>query len=191
MPNVNRASGLRVTKYRGSTISGQLTRVFVPSSDATPIAVGDIVKLTGAGDTTGIPVVSRLAANTDTPYGVVVGFEVDSTNLNTPQIRAASTNRYMMVVADQDTVFEVQASGATVVGTDVGLNVGVTFTASNAVTGASNMLADMATKAVTATLPLKIVGVAQLIEQDFADTTNVKILVKFANHAFANAVAGI
>jgi hypothetical protein len=53
------------------------------------------------------------------------------------------------------------------------------------------MQADMATKAVTATLPLKIVGVVQRPDQDMADSANWKLLVTLNSNNFGGNTAGV
>jgi hypothetical protein len=192
MPNVNRVFGLRPTKsLKGYGPNGQIRKYFIPATDATAVMVGDVVKITGAADAQGVAVVTRLAANTDVPLGVVMGIEILNGDINPPSYRKASVGTYVWVDIDPDTEYEVQGSGTFVYATDVGLNVGLTFTAGSVFSGNSGMQADLTTKAVTATLPLKITGVVQRMDADFADTSNVKLKVKLANHAMANAVAGV
>lgn len=192
MANVSRPSGLRaVKKVTGGGLQGQVERFYIPSTDATAVYVGDIVKLAGSADVNGVATVARFAANTDLPIGVVVGFEVDPTNLNAPsQYRAASTARYALVSVSPDVVYEVQATGTTVVA-DVGLNAGVTFTAGSSSTGISGMELDATTKATTATLPLKILGWVQRPDVDIADGTSMKVHVLLNTANLAGGTAGI
>lgn len=192
MPNLSRPSGLKVAKsVVGGSAKGQIETYSIPASDATAVFVGDIVKLAGSADANGVATVARLAANTDLPLGVVVGFVYDPTNLNTPsQYRAASTARQVLVSVDPTTVYEVQATGTTVVG-DVGLNAGVTFTAGSSSTGISGMELDATTKATTATLPLKILGWVQRPDVDTADGSNMKVHVLLNTAALSGGTAGI
>lgn len=192
MANLSRPSGLKVAKsVVGGAAKGQIDTFYIPASDGTAVYVGDVVKLAGSADANGVATVARLAANTDLPVGVVVGFVYDPTNLNTPsQYRAASTARYVLVSTDPSTVYEVQATGTTVVA-DVGLNAGVTFTAGSSSTGISGMELDATTKATTATLPLKILGWVQRPDVDIADGTSMKVHVLLNTAAFGNGTAGI
>jgi hypothetical protein len=192
MANVSRPVGLRpVRRIDGGGYQGQIETFHIPASDATAVFVGDIVKLAGSADANGVATVARYAANTDLPIGVVVGFVVDPTNLNQPsQYRAASTARYVFVAVGPDVVYEVQATGTTVVA-DVGLNAGVTFTAGSSTTGQSGMELDATTKATTATLPLKILGWVQRPDVDIADGTSMKVNVLLNTANLGNGTAGV
>lgn len=192
MANVNRPNGLRPVRHiDGSAWNGQIETFAVLAADATALFVGDVVKLSGTADASGVAAITRLTANTDLPAGVIVGFTPDYSNLNIPsQYRAASTARYALVCTDPTAVYEVQATGTTVVA-DVGLNAGVTFTAGSTSTGISGMQLDGTTKATTATLPLKILGWVQRADVDIADGTNMKVNVLLNTNNFAGGTAGL
>lgn len=192
MPNVSRVSGLRPVKHlSGSPYMGNLETFAVLAGDATALFVGDVVKSAGTADADGVQAVTRATANTDLPVGVIVGFAPDYSNLNIPsQFRSASTARKVYVSVDPTVVYEVQANAATVL-TDIGLNTGLAFTAGSTSTGLSGMQADLATKATTATLPLKIVGVVQRPDQDMADSANWKLHVTLNTANFAGNTAGV
>ena len=128
--------------------------------------------------------------DTELPVGVIVGFVPDYSNLNTPQYRLASTARQALVCVDPTVVYEVQSSGATVVA-DVGLNAGIVYTAGSTVTGISGMTLDIATKATTATLPLKILGVVQRPDADMADSSAWKLHVTLNSNNLAGNTAGL
>lgn len=190
MANISRPFGFRPVMYQGGAkYSGQVRQYHVPASDGTALAPGDLVKLTGAGDANGVATVTRVTANTDLTVGAVVGFVADRTYEN--QIfRSASTLRYVLVADDPNLVYEAQANAAFAAATDPGLNAGVTFTAVGA-TGMSNMQIDMATKATTATLPVRILGLKQSVENDITDTSNLKVLVMINSHQFKVGTAGL
>lgn len=181
MPNVSRPLGARPVMYFGGAMYTGAARLYhIPASDATALTIGDLVKLTGNGDANGVPSITRYAANTDLMIGSIVGFLPDRLYEN--QIfRTASTLRYVFVADDPNLVYEVQANAAFAATTDPGLNVGVTFTAVSTATGLSNMQLDMATKATTSTLPFRIVGLKQSVENDITDTSNMKVLVAVNN----------
>lgn len=191
MPNVSRVYGLRLAKSITGPENGNLETFAVLSSDATALYAGDVVKSAGTADANGVQAITRMTANTDLPVGVIAGFLPDYSNLNTPaQYRAASTARSAFLVIDPTAVYEVQANAATAVA-DIGLNVGLAYTAGSATTGQSGMQADMATKATTATLPLKIVGVVQRPDMDMSDSSNWKLLVTLNTNNFAGGTAGV
>jgi len=174
MSTVSRINGFRPVKTGSGPYTGQANLYFVPASDATVIMVGDAVKLLGdARAATGVPTVTRIAAGTDIPVGVVVGILFtgvgDTANvppvndLNTPMYRRASTDRYLLVADDPALIYEVQLAGAgpaaAAVTASVGLNGVFTVTAGSTTSGNSGMQLDSASQATTATLPLKIVGI--------------------------------
>jgi hypothetical protein len=173
MSSVSKINGFRPVKSLSPT-NFQVETVFVPSSDASVIMVGDAVVLTGdARAATGVPTVTRLASATGIPYGIVTGISFegqgDLTNippvndLNTPIYRRANTDRYLTVCVDPNVIYEVQLAGAGPAAgaatAMVGLNGQFTLTAGNTSTGTSGMQLDSAGQATTATLPLKIVGI--------------------------------
>ena len=191
MPNVSRINGLRSLKsVTGAPFSGNVETFAVLAADATAIFVGDLVKFSGTADANGVAAIARSTADADLHIGVVVGFTPDYSNLNTPQYRLASTARYALVQISPTVVYEIQANAATAI-TDIGLNVGVTYTAGSTVTGQSGLVANMASKAITATLPLKIIGVVQRVDSDMADSANWKLQVTVNTNNFIGATAGI
>lgn len=187
MANVSRVFGLRSVKNLHAAPYNSSAETFaILAADGTATFVGDLVKSAGTADANGVQAVIRMAADADLPTGVVVGFLPDYSNLNTPaQYRLASTLRYAMVEIDPGNIYEIQATAATVIA-DIGLNVGLTYTAGSTATGQSGMIANMATKATTNTLPLKIVGVVQRPDQDMTDSANWKLLVTLNTANFGN-----
>lgn len=192
MPNISRINGLRpVSTISGAPWNGQIEVFSVLASDATALGVGDVVISAGTADADGVQAVTRMTANTQSPLGVIVGFLPDYSNLAIPsQFRAASTARRVYVVTDPHVVYEVQANASTALA-DIGLNTGLAYTAVSTTTGFSQMQADMATRATTATLPLKIVGVVQRVDADMADPANWKLRVTLNTNNFAGATVGV
>lgn len=174
MSSVSRINGFRPVKYlNGAPWNGASNVYFIPASDGTAVFTGDAVKLAGdARAASGVATVTRVAAATDVPLGIVVGMVFtgmgDTTNmppvndLNTPVYRRASTDRYVFVVDDPQVVYEVQLAGAgpsaATCTANVGLNGQFLLGAGNTTTGTSGFQIDSAGLATTATLPLKIVG---------------------------------
>lgn len=174
MSSVSRINGFRPVKnLAGGAMTGQTNVYFLPAADATVVMVGDAVKLLGdARSPTGVPTVTRVSGATDIPIGVVVGILFSGmgdsqnvppvTDLNTPVYRRASTDRYVIVNDDPNTVYEVQYDTASVaaatITANVGLNGNFVVTAGNTASGASGMQLAAAGLATTSTLPLKIVG---------------------------------
>jgi hypothetical protein len=153
--------------------------------------VGDAVKLLGdARSPTGVPTVTRALA-TDALVGVVVGIlftgvgDLQNTppvnDLNTPVFRRASTDRYLLVADDAQLVFEAQTSGAVLATADIGLNTALSVAAGSLLSGASGMSVDLASKAITATLPLKLIGFPSKPDNNIGDAFT-SVYVRINNH---------
>jgi hypothetical protein len=191
MASVSRINGFRPVKsITGAPYTGQANLYFIPSSDGTAVAVGDLVKLAGsARSQSGVPTVARAGA-TDAVIGVVTAITYEGvgdvqnvppvTNLDVPIYRAASTDRYVLVADDPNLVFEAQCTG-TLAAADIGLNASPDVTAGSTTTGSSGMSIDLATKATTATLPLKLVGWPQRPDNNIGDSY-VNAYVVINNH---------
>lgn len=190
MANVSRVNGLNPLKNQvGASMVGQGNLYFIPSGNATNTFVGDPVKADTTGDTVaaggralGVQSCIQAAAG-DAVLGVIVGFAINPLNLNTPQYRVASTGVYVMVADDPNLIYEVQTSNGTLTVDQVGLNANIAVAAGSTTTGSSGVTLDVATAAVTATLPLKIIGFSQRVDNDNT-AANAKVLVKLNNHTF-------
>ena len=191
MANVSRVNGLSVIKNLiGGASTGQVNLYFIPSTNASNVFIGDPVKADTTGDTTaaggqGLGVQSVVPSGAaEASVGVVVGFATNPLNLNTPQFRAASTGRYVLVSDDPNQIYEVQTSNGTLTLADVGLNASFGISAGSTTTGSSGVTLDVATVATTATLPLKIVGFVQRPDNEIGNP-NSKVLVKINNSQLA------
>lgn len=188
MANVSRIYGLRPVRHlSGAPWNGQVENFAFLAADGTAAFTGDLVKFSGTASATGVAAITRSTADADLHIGVLVGNVPDYSNLNQPAgYRAASTARTAFVVVDPTVVYEIQADAATAV-TDIGLNVGLNYTAGSTTTGQSALTAKMSTKATTSTLPLKIIGVVQRPDQDMSDSSNWKLLVTLNTNVFGSA----
>jgi hypothetical protein len=197
-------SGFRPVKHlNGSAYNGQLNRYMISASDAQTTNVGDFVQLSdndALTDAIGFgvyPAVERIGSGTAVPIvGVIVGFEVDYSNLNTPNYRAASTRRVVLVADAPDLIFAgpQDGTGGVVAAASVGLNVAINLgTAGSSGAYNSGMSVDSSTVATTATLPLQVMGVTAAPDNDVTSTTRpAEILVRVNTHAFqAAGVAGV
>ena len=131
----------------------QGTRYYIPSSDGSQFAIGDMVKVaaTTGADLAGVPQVVK-AAGTDTIRGIVVGVEV--ANVNAPSLQGQSLllentaipatkgkDYYVYVIDDAGVVFQVQDDGVTA-GSLVAANANKNFSVT--VTNASTLQQDSA-----------------------------------------------
>jgi hypothetical protein len=204
MANANTPRGLSpVGTITGAPFNEQ-GRLYAIANDASnTYAIGDIVKVAGGSDATGIPYAIK-AATTDTPVGVVVGIRVSDPTvslvgttlaLNTIYLPLSSGTRYVYVVDDPTVIFEVQGDATGVAAADVFKNAGLTITAnqttlamsaplSNTVLNASSFLAIASSGSLA--LPLQIIGLSQ--RGDNAPGAYAKALVKWNKHQFLNPV---
>lgn len=193
MANTSRVNGLNPIRYlNGSAYNGAFNTYFIPSGNAVATFVGDPVKADATGDTVaaggkalGYQSVVQAAAG-DAILGVVVGFAIDPTNLNTPQYRVASAGRYVMVADDPNILYEVQTSNGTLAVADVGLNASIAVAAGSTTVGTSGVTLDVGTAATTATLALKIKEFVQRVDNDNTAAA-AKILVKINNDQFGSS----
>ena len=197
-------AGFRPVKHmNGSPYNGQLNRYMISASDTAVTNVGDFVQLSANPalvDTIGFgvyPAVSRAGSGTAVPIvGVIVGFEVDFSNLNSGNYRAASTRRVALVADASDLLFAgpQDGIGGVVAAASVGLNVAINLgTAGSTTPFASGMSVDSSTVATTATLPLQIMGITASPDNDETSTARpAEVLVRINTHAFnAAGLAGV
>lgn len=179
MANANVARGLvPVRMADGSPYNGAVDIFYVPSSDTTALYKGDPVVLAGSADAGGIASVTRATA-AGAITGAVVGF-TDSVSM-TAGFRAASTNAYVLVAHSPDILFEIQedGDGGAITAADIGLNADFIVAAGNSFSKQSGTMLDTSTKATTATLPLRIRGLAQRPDNEMG--ANAKVLVTLNN----------
>lgn len=191
MPNTSVASGLKpVRMLDGSSYAGCIDMFFVPSSNGTALYIGDPVKFAGSADTAGVASVTHCAA-ADPITGVVVGF-ADATSM-TSGVGAASTIRYPLVCHSQDVLFEIQEDGVggAIAAADIGLNASIIVAAGSTYSRKSGVMLDTSTKATTATLELKIRGIAQRPDNALAEFAKVLVSINYSTETPGTAAAGL
>ena len=197
-------AGFRPVKHlTGAPYNGQVNRYMISASDSQTTNVGDFVQFSDNDalvDTVGFgvyPAVERIGSGTAVPIvGVIVGFEVDYSNLNTGNYRAASGRRVALVADAPDLIFAgpQDGGGGVVAAASVGLNAAIALgTAASTAPFASGMSVDSSTVATTATLPIQIVGVTVSPDNDVTSTARpAELLVRVNTHAFqAAGLAGV
>ena len=148
-------------KYTGSLSDnscGKLRTYAVPSSHASLIASGDVVRVTGTAAADGLPQVD-VATATQSVTGVVSGISPNFATENFTDVSlAASTAGSLQVIVDPHAEYEADVSNGPLLVADVGLNVDLVATAATASGGltASNMTVNATGKATTATLPFRV-----------------------------------
>lgn len=177
MANGNVAFGLKPvrTTHRSQHVC-PLREYYVPAGDAVALFIGDPVVLAGSADADATtPSVTRAtAAGGNRITGVVQGFRPD-VSVVANGYRVASVAGYVLVADDPDTLYEVQANGA-LAAADVGLNADFVAAAGSTMFRSSGWMLDVSTKAVTATLQARIMGIQPRADNDL--TANTKVLVR-------------
>lgn len=162
-----------------------VVQCFVPSGRASTLAVGDMVMSTAASGMGTVPLdgasglVDPMLVNaglyqgvdlwtgTNDVFGVVVGFEYDPERGKAGQKYLKTTDSAVALVRRADDLGEYMIrANAAVVAAAIGANFGITARSLNTMFGTPGFQLDVASLAVTATLPLRLVGIAQLPGND-------------------------
>lgn len=197
MPNANQPSGLAPVRYlSGSPWNGAANLYVIKAADANGFYVGDPVTTIGnaGSDGNGIPAVTLAAAGAAV-RGVIIaigkgpagGPMIDFNNLTAVQrpSGAQAVDYYALVVDDPDVLFEIQEAGAGAVLTQASVNRNANFNLGTRTAGLalSPAYLDNNTVNTTATLNLKLFGLAQRKDNGFGQYA--KWLVKINNHEFS------
>ncbi len=191
MANTNVAFGLKPVRAVGSKPYNDGTTLFhLPSSYATAVFVGDPVTRNGSADAAGVPTVALSAAG-GAITGVVVGFQ-DAASM-TLGYGAASTARYALVETDPNTMYEVQEDsvGGALAAADIGLNADLAIAAGNTTTRRSAVQLDTSTKATTATLNVRILGLAQRPDNEIGANAKVYVMINNSTEVPGTAATGV
>lgn len=199
MPNINAPKGFSpVGNLQGGSWNQQGRLYAIPTSDITnSYAVGDVVMSATSADPDGVPYVQKWGGATTTsalPLGIIVGVRVadpgvslvaTSLDLTQSYISAGTRTsvRYVYVVDDPLVLFEAQFDSTAVALTDLHKNAAVTVTAGQPLTQSAPMSSLVLTgPAVTATLPIRLLGLIQ--RPDNATGAYAKVLCKWNYHEF-------
>lgn len=196
----------------GNPYTGKANLYHIPATDATfSYYVGDVVSLAASGsDVNGVPDITLTGTRgvsytgaAPLPVGAIVGIQVapigvgagnsqgQAVNLNLQFVPVVKAQDYYVWVADDPSLmFEIMcgtviasAAGA------VGLNVAFTPTVPANVTGPLSATITSGAPAVTATLPLKIVGLPYRPNVQLLGA-NTPLLVYFNLHQFGKPSPG-
>ena len=199
MANANRPAGFTPVGYlNGAPWSGQVRTYSIDAAYASALAIGDPVISGGGADVNGVPNVV-LGAATGALRGVIVGLgtseggSFNPLNLNiTYRPAAAPDVWYAKVVDDPNVIFEIQeeSNGTALAATEVGLNtISKIGTNNGFISGWLLPSATGATPAVTATLQLKLLGLAR--RRDNAFGAYAKWLVQINVHELAHGTGSL
>jgi len=192
MANSNSPFGLKPVRHLlGLPMNGAVQPMFIPSTYATALFIGDPVVKMATGSNTArvfapgagefqigtLPEINKCtAAATNKITGVIVAFAALPNDL-TKQYNPASTERIAFVCVDPFVVFEIQADGA-IPAANIGLNANLIFTqAGSTFTGLSGVELDTSAPAVTATFQLNILKAVNRVDND-TTLTRCKVEVR-------------
>jgi hypothetical protein len=196
MANVNRPSGFRPSQYlNGAPWTGGGRIYSIAANYSTALYIGDPVISSGTSDSLGIQGIA-IANTTGALRGVIAGLGrypnllANPSNLDITYRPASDANVwYALVVDDPNVLFEVQeeSNGTQLAAADCGLN-----TISKSGTGSGSMSGWMipsstgATPATTATLQLRLFGLAQYPANTNTFGAYAKWLVQINVHELAH-----
>jgi hypothetical protein len=187
MANADVPNGLKpVRTLIGSPYNGATRRAVHAAGDSVALFIGDLVKLTGAGDATdNLPVVAQAAAG-NSVCGVVVGMEPDYGDLSIHYV-AASTRRIVYVAMDPNLIFEVQedSTGGSIAVASIGLNTDVVVGTGSTTTGTSAMELDSSDVGTSAG-QLKLLQLAQREDNVLGNYANWEVMI--AEHQLRDTV---
>ena len=172
----------------------------IAASYGTALYIGDPVISSGTADANGVPGIA-IGATTGALRGVIVGLGVseglmaDPTNLDR-MYRPASDSRvwYAMVADDPNIIFEVQeeSNGTQLAATEVGLNtVSKSGTGNGYVSGWMIPSATGATPNTTATLQLRLLGLARRPDNAFGAYAKWLVQINVHELAHGTGAAGV
>jgi hypothetical protein len=201
MANANRPSGFTPVSYlNGSPWNGQARLYSVAAAySGAALYIGDPVITAGGADANGVATVA-LAAATGGVRGVIVGMGTKEGLMANPKnldityrpAAAQTTDWYVMVVDDPNVVFEVQehSNGTALAATEIGMNtISILGTGNGYVSGWEIASQTDATAAVTATLQVKLLGLAR--KQQNAFGAYAKHLIQFNVHELGHGTGSL
>lgn len=191
MANLDRPAGLTPVKHlSGAPWNGKANVYYIPATDATATFIGDVVKLAGSADATGMyPTVAQSAAGDVANVGVVIGFGLQPEVMGNPDNvnmthRAASVAMYALVVDDPFVIFEVQEDsvGGSIAATSVGLAANVVVGSGDTTTGKSGMELDSSDVSTDTAGQLRIMRAVNRVDNVIGDYCKWEVLL--AEHAY-------
>jgi len=200
MPNPVAPFGLLPVSHTSGEWCGSGRTYFIPQADTNAYAIGDPVALAGSADSKGVAscvlvtagggnlVLGPIIGMGGKAYGGAIG--VDPISQDRIIIPATKTQPYYVFVADDPLlVFAIREgnTGTPFAATDVGLNCSLAAGTNNGFI--STWILDNTTEATTTALQMKLLGLRQVLNNDFG--LSAEWLVMINNHNFKPASAGV
>ena len=201
MANANRPSGFSPVGYlNGTPWNGQARLYNIVAGYSTALYIGDPVVSSGTADVNGVPGIN-IGAGNGPLRGMIVGLGkypnlmANPSNLDiTYRPASDAATWYAMVVDDPNVVFQIQeeSNGTALAAVDIGMNtLSVTGTGNGFVSGWQLRSATGAVPAVTATLQLRLLGLAQRPAGTNVFGAYAKWLVQINVHELAHGTGAV
>mgnify|MGYP006923194438 CR=1 FL=1 len=192
MTNTLSPFGFAVSRSKTGQYSGNVTACYVPATNSAKLYIGDAVYISGSNAAAieeykvgNLPIIVKAGASTAID-GVIVGFLPNGAFSGTTYM-PASTAGVALVVTNKEVTFNIQATGA-VNAADIGKYAKIsTSTAGDDYSGISGMALDHSTLSTDASLPLKVLNVADYITNDAGSYAIVEVEL---NTPAASAASG-
>jgi hypothetical protein len=197
MANTNRPNGFSPVKsLTGAAWNGEGNVYAIATDGSNTYAIGDVVMSAASATAKGVPYVQKWGGATTTsalPLGIIVGFvnpaagtslEGTSLTLEKQYLGLSAGTQYVLVCDDPHVVFEAQFDSTAVAVTDLHKNAAVTVTANQTGLAQSSPYSStvLTSPAVTATLPVRIIGAVQ--REDNEVGAYVRVLCKWNFHEY-------
>ena len=190
MANVDNPFGLRpIRRQGGSYMSGGGNLYCVPASVIVEIAPGDPVVRDGSADANGIPTVIPAPAAT-AATGVNLGIAnspapsldislANSVTFDSTLNTVANQVNYILVEDDPGVTYQAQFAG-TLTADDIGQNASFVVAPP---TQDGKSLYEITTPAATVTLPVKIMRVVQIVNNELGEFSVIEVLINASTEA--------
>lgn len=196
MANTNRPDGFSPVKSLTGAWDGIGNLYAIDSDASNTYAIGDVVMSAAGATSTGIPKVTKWGGATTTsalPLGIIVGFAVPpvgtslqgtSLTLEKQFLSLSAGAQYVLVNDDPLLIFEAQFDSTAIVAADLHKNAAVTVTANQTSlsTAAPYSSTVLTAPAVTATLPVRLMGAVQREGNEIG--AYVRVLCKWNYHEY-------
>lgn len=173
--------GLRLAKTLGESRTGHGFNQFpIASGYAADLKTGDLVKLvTGT-------IQKETGTTTAAPVGVFIGVSYTDAAMGYLQKQqwvsgTVAADAMAYVIDDPEQIFQIQANG-TLSQNAVGTNAAIVQGAGNLTLGVSGVSLNASTIALTATLPLRIVGLVNMVGFSVPGDAFTDVLVRINTH---------
>lgn len=213
MANTNKPSGFTPVKYlNGADWDGRGTMYYIDQTDANAFFPGDLVKLAAGLDAaSGLQTVTLATASAASIGAIIAigkspsattslrgGPYISPNDLTITSAPATKTENWFCLVADDpNTIFEAQeivvSAHAALTKVDTSKNINIFIGAPATGVKVSGWGIDNNTSNTTATLPLKLMGLAQKFDQGAFNTygTFAKWLCMINNHTYRGTTGSV